>query len=268
MIKIKMLSKLISKFKWMINPPKLSKTVEKEYLESAHHIAAHVKQSINKDENSDKIVISLGENCNSAWYIKAVGLKKASYPFDWIYSSPEIVLHCLQDDFKTYLEKSYIFNTRSGNSAGHKFYHSSLFNHKNPLKTEDDFQYYKRCVERFKKVFDSTSEIIFVITVITETEKRSGAGWAKGFDRNFKLPVNLNVDSLMEFMNTIKIRHSNAKFLFIEQITEQNPSIEIINKKQDNYVWIKHTSFQRNTGVFYKHKTDDAVAKILYSVLK
>ncbi len=263
-----MLAKLISKIRWMINPPKLTLTEEKKYLDAAHKVATHVKRCINNNDNTDKIVISLGENCNSAWYIKAVGLKKASYPFDWIYSSPEIVLDCINNQFDKYLDKSLMFKTRSGNSAGHTYYHSSLFNHKNPLKTEDDYQYYKRCVERFKKVFDSPSEIIFVITVITETEKRSGAGWAKGFDRNFKLPIKLTNNSMMEFMNTLKVNHSNAKFLFIEQLTEQDPSIEIIDKQQDNFVWIRHTSFQRNTGVFYKHKTDDAVAKIVYSALK
>lgn len=263
-----MLSKLISKINWLLNPPKLTFEEEALYFKQAKEVASTIKNCINAQQEPIKEIISLGENCNSAWYIKASGLKKASYPFDWIYSSPKIVAHCIQDNFNMFLDKKFIFKTRSGNSAGHSFYHSSLYNHRNPLKTNDDYKYYKRCIDRFEKVIKSDTEIIFVMTLVAEIHKRSGAGWAKGFNRNFELPINQNIDDMLELMSLLRSKNQKYRFLFIEQHTEQTPSIEIIDSKGNDFIWIKHTSFQRNTGVFFKHKTDDEVAKILFNALQ
>jgi hypothetical protein len=95
-----MIQKLIYKIKWILNPPKLNRLIGKQYLKEAHQVSKLIKQTLKPEINSE--VISLGENCNSAWYIKQVGLKKSSYPFDWIYCSPEIINHCIKDSFKTY----------------------------------------------------------------------------------------------------------------------------------------------------------------------
>jgi hypothetical protein len=106
------------------------------------------------------------------------------------------------------------------------------------------------------------------MTIITEMEKRSGAGWAKGFNQNFKLPINQTIKDIDELKKTILDFNPNCKFLFIEQITEDDPKIEIIDAVNNEYIWVKHTSFQRNTGVFYKNKVDNEVSKILFSALK
>lgn len=262
-----MFSKYILKLKWFINPPKLTLEEERTYLHQANEVASTIKLFLNNHE-AEHEVLSIGENCNTAWYIKLAGLKKASYPFDWIYSSPEIVAHCIKDNFKTFLDKNLIFKTRSGNSAGHTFYHASLFNHRNPLKTENDYTYYQRCVERFIKKINSDNNLIFIMTLVTETHKRSGAGWAKGFNKNFELPFNQQIEAMTDLMYLLKSKNPKCRFLFIEQHTEQSPKIEVIASKMNDFIWIKHTAFQRNTGVFFKHKTDNAVAKILFSALQ
>ena len=46
-------------------------------------------------KNDQNNFVSIGENCSSAWYLKQVGLKRASYPFDWAFSSPDIILDCI-----------------------------------------------------------------------------------------------------------------------------------------------------------------------------
>lgn len=56
--------------------------------------------------------VSIGENCNSAWYLKETGNKNASYPYDWIFSSGEIVTHTIKDDFKSFLNKELIFHIK------------------------------------------------------------------------------------------------------------------------------------------------------------
>lgn len=261
-----MLRKLINKIKLMINPSRLDINSKNIYIDEAHSIAKEIKNILNLSPNTE--IISLGENCNSAWYIKEVSLKKHSYPFDWTYSSPSIIKHCIEDHFKIFLDKSFIFPTRSGNSAGHQFYHNSLFNHRNPLKKDTDYAYYERCIKRFMNILESKKSILFVMTVVTEIDKRSGAGWAKGFNEQFTLPINQNFDDMTDLIKVIREINPNCKFLFIEQYTEGNPRIELVNFKNDDFIWIKHTSFQRNTGVFFKDKTDDGLAKILFSSLK
>ena len=53
-----------------------------------------------------KYVCSLGSLCHSAQILKNNNLKRCSYPFDWIFSSPNMVIDCISDDFKKFLDKS------------------------------------------------------------------------------------------------------------------------------------------------------------------
>lgn len=50
---------------------------------------------------------SLGSLCHSSQILKRNKYKLCSYPFDWIYSSCDTIIHCLEDDFHTFLDKSY-----------------------------------------------------------------------------------------------------------------------------------------------------------------
>ncbi len=53
---------------------------------------------------------SLGTLCHSSQLLKRNKLKKCSYPFDWIFSNCDIIHHCISDDFKIFLDKSYYIN--------------------------------------------------------------------------------------------------------------------------------------------------------------
>jgi hypothetical protein len=52
-------------------------------------------------------VISVGSQCATAGEIQRFGLKKASYPFDWLYSSLGMVADCIEDDFADFLDRSH-----------------------------------------------------------------------------------------------------------------------------------------------------------------
>lgn len=94
-------------------------------------------------------VCSLGGWCQSAQLLKRNGYKLCSYPFDWIFSSCENIIHCLEDDFKIFLDKTYYVNI-SHSQCGHSYYHVQMFNHRNPLQNKNDYNYYVRCIGRFK----------------------------------------------------------------------------------------------------------------------
>jgi hypothetical protein len=119
---------------------------------------------------------SLGRLCHSAQLLKINGLKKASYPFDWIFSSLDMVEHCIKDDFKTFLDKNqyvdYTTNdTLKENQCEHSFYgkmlgdpsHNIIFNHHNPLSNQSDYAYFERCVNRFRDLLKSNANKNFLI---------------------------------------------------------------------------------------------------------
>jgi len=113
-------------------------------------------------------VVSLGSICITASFLKRNKLKKASYPFDWIYSNCNMIMHCLNDEFKTFLNKTY-YNSITDNSCQHTYYHKkecglTMFNHHNPLLNEEHYNYFKRCIERFKRVLICNKHKLFIMS--------------------------------------------------------------------------------------------------------
>lgn len=111
-------------------------------------------------------VISLGSHCYTSALIKALGLKRQSFPFDWLFSSPELVLDCLRDRFERFLDpvhhRTSPIEDRAEphiNLADHGYYADTLgvryvFNHRDP-NVEEHAAYYRRAVDRFLAVLAS-----------------------------------------------------------------------------------------------------------------
>ena len=115
-------------------------------------------------------VISLGSLCLTATLLQSMGLKTESYPFDWIFSYPAMVAHCLDDNFATLLDQSQYVPVQDSDNrqAYHQFYNRNpesvapVFNHRNPA-TEGDYQYLQRCVARFREKVSSPSTLFVLI---------------------------------------------------------------------------------------------------------
>lgn len=108
---------------------------------------------------------SLGTLCHSSQLLKRNNLKKLSYPFDWIFSNCTMISHCLQDDFNIFLDKKYYIDLNHKCKCGHSYYHENLFNHHNPLNNYD-YDYFTRCVERFKKLLKSSESKVFIVMYV------------------------------------------------------------------------------------------------------
>ncbi len=83
---------------------------------------------------------SLGGLCHSAELLKRNKFKTCSYPFDWIFSNCDNITHCIENDFKVFLDKSCYTDSAykwNDNQCGHTFYHPSMFNHHDPRKNDD-----------------------------------------------------------------------------------------------------------------------------------
>jgi hypothetical protein len=115
-------------------------------------------------------VVSLGTHCQASSVLKNGGLKKYSLPFDWLLSTPEIVLDCLADDFANLLNQRYYQSIAFPNEsrADHTLYRDrygleAIFTHRDPSK-EEHYAYLNRCVERFRRLLQSPDPKLFLMT--------------------------------------------------------------------------------------------------------
>ncbi|MBA1259186.1 DUF1796 family putative cysteine peptidase [Pseudomonas oryzihabitans] len=104
---------------------------------------------------------SIGDHCATASILKKFNQRNCSTPFDWIFSSLDMVSHCIEDDFSTFLDRSHYRSVgadqrseKDANLCDHQFYLENfgvkfVFNHHDPL-TEKDYAYFVRCIERFR----------------------------------------------------------------------------------------------------------------------
>jgi hypothetical protein len=74
--------------------------------------------------------ISLGNFCGIARALQALGLKKRSYPFDWVRSPLDGIIHCLETDFEDFLtftsirtDEAYGLKIFQGSHWGGSFWH-------------------------------------------------------------------------------------------------------------------------------------------------
>lgn len=240
----------------------------KEQKEKSEELASHLESFLanNKFNTQDVEHISLGYNCSTSWYLKECGLKKASYPFDWIFSSCEVIEHCIKDRFNKYLDVEYILDVEGLNVAGHNLYHKSLFNHRSPLSSVNNKKYYQRAIERFLEILDSDREVIFYITVLNEFEKRKK--WIDGFEIEYRPKGKQNFESCNNLIELIKSFKCQSKFVVIEQYTGAVEwSAKIIETNSSDVFSFSYSSTSENGGVKFKNFSDDYFFKMILSGL-
>jgi hypothetical protein len=131
----------------------------------------------NKDiciKNKSKIFISLGNYCLTSMIFKDNNMKFESYPFDWMTSQIDNIIHIINDDFKDFLNKNNYTKIKHG-TRNNVYYNNtnSLFNLKSrgfecdhehhDLTKEKDYNYLTRCVERFNNLINIDKQKIFVM---------------------------------------------------------------------------------------------------------
>lgn len=225
------------------------------YLNQAAEIAREIRTWIG---NSEREKIGLGQNCNASWYLKATDNKRASYPFDWIFTTPEFILNMLGDDFEKLLDRKQLIP--HGMDAGHEYYHEWLFGHRNPASSDADFEFVKRCVARWRELMHAQKPVVFLTMVLNESDKRKR--WKAGFTKNFKMPTEQKLSDFDAVVEKILSINPNCKFLFVEQYTEQDFELSVL-EKNDHSIWLKFSSIDSNTGVQYLNTVDDEVMKTL-----
>jgi Putative papain-like cysteine peptidase (DUF1796) len=113
---------------------------------------------------------SLGSYCLPGNIMRNHGLRRYSLPFDWIFSSPQMIIDCLTDDFSVFLDRRYyrsISESRWNPGAEHELYLEkygipAVFAHRDPTR-EEDYLYLTRCVGRFRQLLHSRDPKLFLI---------------------------------------------------------------------------------------------------------
>ena len=175
-----------------------------------------------------KYTCSLGPLCHSSKILKNNNLKKCSYPFDWIYSNYNNIIHCIEDDFNIFLDKSY-YVTISDTKCYHLHYNGPIFNHHNPLNNENDYNYFVRCVNRFRQLLKYDEPKLFIIIYpnmdnINEELKENIINFNNNFSKytkNYKLLVIFHIKYKQD-LNHIFTHINNIDFLELHTLSHSN----------------------------------------------
>ncbi len=193
---------------------------------------------------SIKYTCSLGPHCHSSYLLKSNGLKKASYPFDWVFTNHNIIKEILDDRFENFLNKEHYINI-DFSKCGHKIYHNTMFWHHNPLTNIENYNYFVRGVSRFKDMLLNEQEKLFIYLVkdVKEINEPSFKNDMILLNETLKKhTVNFRLLSIVVFPNKEKQKYSfdsidNIDFLYIDTLSVSN-GIQFVNPIDNKFISI------------------------------
>jgi hypothetical protein len=122
----------------------------------------------NNINNREYNFITLGFNCAPAIILKDLGLRNYSLPFDWIITTNNQIINCIQDDFNKFHKKLHftLNNHWLMDEYGIQYPHDYPVNNDDTII--DDWQNcqpdvlikYERRIERFKNIMNGSIPII------------------------------------------------------------------------------------------------------------
>ena len=189
-------------------------------------------------------VCSLGNLCHSACILQDMKFKIESYPFDWVFSNFDVITHCLEDNFGTFLNKSCYIDIpkiKSKKVCGHRIYGPNMFYHRNP-RLKCDYDYYLRCVSRFKQLLNKEDHKLFIIINVNmdntdDNIKNSVIDFnlkLSKYTKNYTILYIWHIPSCSSATHTIT-QIDNIDFLELNTISRSNGT-KFINNEDNNYL--------------------------------
>lgn len=192
---------------------------------------------------------SLGAVCHSSQLFKRNNLKLCSYPFDWIFTSCDNIIHCIEDKFNIFLDKSYYTDIQkkwNDKQCGHKYYNLNMFNHHDP-RNETDYNYYVRCVNRFNALLQKPEHKLFTMIFINVAKIESDI-----------------INKVVDFNNQFSKYTNNYTLLVIFNIPNKDKNYHNFTYN-DNIHFLELHTLSTSGGVEF-HNNDDNI--YLDNVLK
>ena len=190
---------------------------------------------------------SLGSLCHSSKILERTKHKLCSYPFDWIFSNCNNIIHCIEDNFNIFLDKSY-YITVSQSKCGHSKYHNCMFNHHNPLINIDHYNYYIRCVDRFKNLLQKKEHKLFIMILTNKIEI-----------------VKNDFDYIIDFNNKFSKYTSNYTLLVIFHIAKKEKNYHIFTYNNNIHFLELHTLSLSNGNNFFDENDNIYLDNIIKS---
>jgi hypothetical protein len=190
---------------------------------------------------------SLGGLCHSSIILKRNNLKLCSYPFDWIFSNCDNIIHCIEDNFNIFLDKSYYINI-SQSKCGHSKYNNEMFNHHNPLINIDHYNYYVRCIDRFKNLLQKQEHKLFIMIFVNNNDNIT--------------------NNIIEFNNKFSKYTFNYTLLVIFHIPNKQQNHHIFTYNDNIHFLELHTLSRSNGGEFGNNNDNTYLDNIIKSKYK
>ena len=92
---------------------------------------------MNNETTATKLV-SLGYRCSAAGILKRIGRKEESYPFDWLISRLPVVQHCIETEFRYFLDPQQYVQQQTITA------HYDIYNNNNTIPVCDETIYYNK----------------------------------------------------------------------------------------------------------------------------
>ena len=229
-----------------------------EFLESKEgrdrSLSRMLVGELESKRNTETQLISLGTHCYTSFFLKKVGLKKKSTPFDWIFSSPLMIVDCLKDDFSQFLNRDHyqVRDADPHSPVQHLYYREkfgidSMFNH-HRVDLDHDYAYMVRCVERFRALAKSQEEKLFILF--------------RRFDGNLNSDFEVLADSLQAYA-------SNFKFVYISVSPHDDnmfPRVTLEKKTHNLALYRLHCVGEWHDLYFDDVVNEIAITRILQSL--
>ena len=196
--------------------------------------------------------ISVGPFCTTADIIKLNNFRKSSYPFDYIFSSLEMVKHCINDRFNIFLNKEYYLEGNEKKSMHHLYYSKfintevlrkhhlkwnmlniannlekrEIFLHHNLLDEETYSAFVRRC-NRLLNLIDNNEKIVFVYYNCYTEDYDDIVDFSKNFSNN----KNIFVIGIFENNSEKKILYENLNCKIYQNYDKVFIFNDVMNKQ-------------------------------------
>ena len=191
-------------------------------------------------------ICSFGSTPHTASFLKVNELYPISYPFDWININLDNIIHCIDNDFKIFLNKDLYFQKRDKMKCGHKYYNEDMFQYHNPL-INDGYNYLVRCVNKFKDLLNNLDKKLFIILYPNCTEN---------------IDISLKND-IFDFNNKLS-NYTNNYILLCIHHKESNNHNYIFNKVK-NIDFLEINTKSKSNGTLFINNDDNIY---LYNIIK
>ena len=230
-------------------------------------MADDLHDGLSVERYADKtIIFSVGHRCTSTSLIKEMRQKFETYPFDWVVSKLDVLVHCIETDFEEYLRMENYLDMRTetfnlcDDVKTHVCYENILYNKyyedeymveskvenkigtygmklamtHHDIRTSKDYQYFQRCIQRFKKILSLPHQKFYLYVHPIMGANDYEAQVTNGTLLNY-------FNAFTEYLITRTINSFGIYFVVVKNEAKKG-SVEVLFETEDLIVYAMHTN--------------------------